>query len=165
MAGFYDESISNGLGWRAVLFVSGCPHNCPGCQNKAAQDFQYGQAFDKDEIIQRIKENSILKGVTISGGEPLCPENIADVLDFIRTVKKEKPNFNIWCYTGYTMEQLENRKDPITDQCLAEINVLVDGRFVEQKKNPTLKFRGSENQRIIDVKNSLKNNKIVQLAI
>lgn len=165
MAGFYDESISNGLGWRAVLFVSGCPHNCPGCQNKAAQDFQYGQAFHKDEIIQRIKENSILKGVTISGGEPLCPENIADVLDFIRTVKKEKPNFNIWCYTGYTMEQLENRKDPITDQCLEEINVLVDGRFVEQKKNPTLKFRGSENQRIIDVKNSLKSNKIVQLAI
>ena len=165
MAGFYDESISNGLGWRAVLFVSGCPHNCPGCHNKAAQDYKYGEKFNKKEIIERIKVNSILKGVTISGGEPLCPQNIAEVLDFIKEVKKEKPNFNVWCYTGYTIEQLENRNDSVTDECLKQINVLVDGRFVEQKKNPTLKFRGSENQRIIDVVNTLKENKVVTMKI
>ncbi len=165
MAGFYDESISNGLGWRAVLFVSGCPHNCPGCHNKAAQDYKYGEKFNKKEIIERIKANSILKGVTISGGEPLCPQNIAEVLDFIKEVKKEKPNFNVWCYTGYTIEQLENRNDSVTDECLKQINVLVDGRFVEQKKNPTLKFRGSENQRIIDVVNTLKENKVVTMKI
>lgn len=165
MAGFYDESISNGLGWRAVLFVSGCPHNCPGCHNKAAQDYKYGEKFNKKEIIERIKANSILKGVTISGGEPLCPQNIAEVLDFIKEVKKEKPNFNVWCYTGYTIEQLENRHDSITDECLSQINVLVDGRFIEQKKNPTLKFRGSENQRIIDVANTLKENKVVTVKL
>lgn len=165
MAGFYDESISNGLGWRAVLFVSGCPHNCPGCHNKAAQDYKYGEKFNKKEIIERIKANSILKGVTISGGEPLCPQNIAEVLDFIKEVKKEKPNFNVWCYTGYTIEQLENRHDSVTDECLSQINVLVDGRFIEQKKNPTLKFRGSENQRIIDVVNTLKENKVVTMKI
>ena len=165
MAGFYDESISNRLGWRAVLFVSGCPHNCPGCHNKAAQDYKYGEKFNKKEIIERIKANSILKGVTISGGEPLCPQNIAEVLDFIKEVKKEKPNFNVWCYTGYTIEQLENRNDSVTDECLKQINVLVDGRFVEQKKNPTLKFRGSENQRIIDVANTLKENKVVTMKI
>lgn len=165
MAGFYDESISNGLGWRAVLFVSGCPHNCPGCHNKAAQDYKYGEKFNKKKIIERIKANSILKGVTISGGEPLCPQNIAEVLDFIKEVKKEKPNFNVWCYTGYTIEQLENRHDSVTDECLSQINVLVDGRFIEQKKNPTLKFRGSENQRIIDVANTLKENKVVTMKI
>ena len=89
MAGFYDESISNGLGWRAVLFVSGCPHNCPGCHNKIAQDYNYGEDFNEDKIIERIKENSILNGITISGGEPLCKENIATVNNFIEKVKKE----------------------------------------------------------------------------
>ena len=95
IAGFYDESISNGLGWRAVLFVSGCPHHCPGCHNQQAQDYNYGKEFNKQEILNRIQENSILKGITISGGEPLCKENIAEVVDFIKDVKKIKPNFNI----------------------------------------------------------------------
>ena len=88
MAGFYDESILNGLGWRAVLFVSGCPHNCPGCHNKIAQDYNYGEEFNEDKIIERIKENSILNGITISGGEPLCKENIATVNNFIEKVKR-----------------------------------------------------------------------------
>ena len=165
IAGFYDESISNGLGWRAVLFVSGCPHNCPGCQNKVAQDFKYGEAFNEQEIIDRIAKNSILKGITISGGEPLCPENIPEVLKFIKDVKKVRPNFNVWCYSGYTLEQLEARNDDITKECLREIDVLVDGRFVESMKDPTLKFRGSTNQRIIDIHSSLAKNSVVQLAI
>jgi len=81
IAGFYDESISNGLGWRAVLFVSGCPHHCPGCHNSKAQDFNYGQDFQKEEIINRICENSILKGVTLSGGDPLTRKDIYEIIE------------------------------------------------------------------------------------
>lgn len=165
MAGFYDESISNGLGWRAVLFVSGCPHNCPGCHNKVAQDYAYGQKFNKQEIIDRIMDNSILKGITISGGEPLCKENIPEVLDFIKEVKQKRPNFNVWCYTGYTLEQLEERNDEITNECLTQIDVLVDGRFVESRKDPNLKFRGSSNQRIIDVNKTFAEKQVVQLVV
>lgn len=165
MAGFYDESMSNGLGWRAVLFVSGCPHHCPGCHNKVAQDYNYGQEFNKEEIINRICENSILKGITISGGEPLCKENIPEVLDFIKDVKKVRPNFNVWCYSGYTLEQLEQRNDEVTKETLKEIDVLVDGRFIEEQKKPGLKFRGSANQRILDVQKCLQENKPVEMAI
>ena len=165
MAGFYDESISNGLGWRAVLFVSGCPHHCPGCHNEIAQDYNYGEEFKENEIIERIKNNSILNGITISGGEPLCKENIAEVNHFIEEVKKEKPNFNVWCYTGYTLEQLKNRNDDVTNKTLNNIDVLVDGRFVQERRNPEIKFRGSDNQRILDLKSCLQEEKIVELSI
>ena len=163
LAGFYDESISNGLGWRAVVFVSGCPHNCMGCQNKIAQDFEYGQKFEKEELIAKMKENSILKGVTLSGGEPLCRENVPEILDFVKTVRREIPSFNIWCYTGYTMEELVNRHDEQLDECLKEIDVLVDGKFIQEKKEPGLKFRGSSNQRIIDLKETMQNKTIKQI--
>ena len=163
IAGFYDESMSNGIGWRAVLFVSGCPHDCPGCHNKIAQDYNYGEDFDQKTIINRIKENSILKGVTISGGEPLCNENIKDVNNFIEALKKEKPELNIWCYSGYTFEELKKRNDDITNMTLNNIDVLVDGRFIEARKNPEIRFRGSDNQRILDLRKTLKENKIVEL--
>ncbi len=165
MAGFYDESISNGTGWRAVLFVSGCPHNCPGCHNKEAQNFNYGEDFNEEEILNRIKDNSILKGITISGGEPLCKENIPEVLKFIKNVKKIKPNFNIWCYSGYTLEELLDRKDTVTNECLNEIDVLVDGEFKQDLKVPNLKFRGSSNQRIIDLKPTLKTHKFIEFNV
>ncbi|MCL2860198.1 MAG: anaerobic ribonucleoside-triphosphate reductase activating protein [Oscillospiraceae bacterium] len=163
LAGFYDESIANGLGWRAVVFVSGCPHHCKGCHNPETHNFEYGSKFEesKEEILQKIKDNSILKGITISGGEPLCMENIKGVLDFIKEVKQVRPSFNVWCYTGYTMEDLLKREDLHTNNCLKEIDVLVDGRFVEEKKNSKLKFRGSENQRLIDVK-AYHNEKIIK---
>jgi len=165
MAGFYDESISNGLGWRAVLFVSGCPHHCPGCHNEIAQDYNYGEEFKETEIIERIKNNSILNGITISGGEPLCKENISEVNNFIEKVKKEKPNFNVWCYTGYTLEQLKNRNDEVTNKTLNNIDVLVDGKFIQERKNPEIRFRGSDNQRILDLKSCLKEEKIVELSV
>ena len=165
IAGFYDESISNGLGWRAVLFVSGCPHHCPGCHNKEAQDFNYGEEFNEEEILKRIKENSILNGITISGGEPLCKENIPGVLKFIKDVKEIRPEFNVWCYSGYTLDQLIDRNDEETNKCLNEIDVLVDGRFVEKKKDPTLKFRGSSNQRILDLKPSLQTHKFIEYKL
>ena len=165
IAGFYDESISNGLGWRAVLVVSGCPHHCPGCHNKEAQDFNYGEEFNEEEILKRIKENSILNGITISGGEPLCKENIPGVLKFIKDVKEIRPEFNVWCYSGYTLDQLIDRNDEETNKCLSEIDVLVDGRFVEAKKDPTLKFRGSSNQRILDLKPSLQTHKFIEYKL
>lgn len=165
ISGFYDESISNGLGWRAVLFVSGCPHHCPGCHNKETQNFNNGTEFDQQEILDKIKDNSILKGITISGGEPLCKENIPEVLDFIKNVKRVRPEFNVWCYSGYTIEQLVDRKDDVTNECLKEIDVLVDGRFVESKKDPELKFRGSSNQRILDVQNTLKTHKCIEVKL
>ena len=168
VAGFYDESISNGLGWRAVLFVSGCPHNCPGCHNKEAQSFGYGNKFNdckKEEIIEKIKNNSILKGITISGGEPLCRENIKEVCNFIKDVKKVKKDFNVWCYSGYTLDELVKREDQDTMECLNEIDVLVDGRFKQDLKDPTLKFRGSSNQRILDVKQSLKTHQCIEMNI
>ena len=165
IAGFYDESISNGLGWRAVLFVSGCPHHCPGCHNKEAQDFNYGEEFNEEEILKRIKENSILNGITISGGEPLCKENIPGVLKFIKDVKEIRPEFNVWCYSGYTLDQLIDRNDEETNECLNQIEVLVDGRFVEAKKDPTLKFRGSSNQRILDLKQSLQTHKFIEYKL
>ena len=165
IAGFYDESISNGEGWRAVLFVSGCPHHCPGCHNQEAQDFNYGTEFNKQEILERIKENSILNGITLSGGEPLCKENIKEVHNFIKDVKAIKPNFNIWCYSGYTLDELLARNDEDTNNCLNDIDVLVDGEFKLDKKDPTLKFRGSSNQRILDVKNSLKTHQFIEYKI
>ena len=165
MAGFYDESISNGLGWRAVLFVSGCPHHCPGCHNQVAQDYNYGEEFDEKSIIERIKNNSILKGITISGGEPLCKENIAGVNKFIENIKKEKPDFDVWCYTGYTLEELKSRGDEITNQTLNNIDVLVDGKFIQERKNPEIKFRGSDNQRLLDLKRCLNEDTVVELNI
>ena len=165
IAGFYDESISNGLGWRAVLFVSGCPHHCPGCHNKEAQDFNYGTDFNKKEIIDRIKENSILKGITISGGEPLCKENIKEVCEFIKDVKKEKKDFNVWCYSGYTLDELIARNDEETNECLNQIDVLVDGEFKQELKDPRLKFKGSSNQRILDVKKSLKTHQFIEINL
>ncbi len=165
VAGFYDESIANGLGWRCVLFVSGCPHNCKGCQNKEAQSFDYGEEFNKNNYLERIKNNSILKGLTFSGGEPLCPSNIKDVYEFLQEVKKIRPDFNYWCYSGYTLEELLNRNDEITNKFLHEIDVLVDGRFIESQKDPDIYFKGSKNQRIIDLKQTFNQNKIIELDL
>ena len=165
IAGFYDESIANGLGWRAVLFVSGCPHHCPGCHNEVAQSYDYGKEFNEQEILERIQANSILNGITISGGEPLCKENIAEVNKFIQDVRKVKPNFDVWCYRGYTLEELRERNDDITNQALQNIDVLVDGKFIQERKNPEIKFRGSDNQRILDVPKCLKEKKAIILEV
>lgn len=161
LAGFYEESISNGEGWRAVVFVSGCPHRCPGCHNEKTWDFDYGEKFNKEEILNKIKENFILQGVTVSGGEPLCPENTAEVTDFMKSVKAL--GLDIWCYTGYTLEELLKRED--AKKALSYIDVLVDGKFISEQKVPNLKFRGSENQRIIDVKRSIAEGKVIEYVI
>lgn len=151
LSGVYDESMSNGLGWRGVIFVSGCPHNCLDCHNKEAQNYSYGEDYCIDTLVERFATNSILKGVTISGGEPLCPENIKNVLEFIKKMKKRKPRFNIWCYTGYTLKELKQNSLYYKD-ILLNIDILVDGPFKKELYDPNLKFRGSSNQRIIDLK-------------
>ncbi len=165
VAGFYDESISNGLGWRAVLFVSGCHHHCPSCQNEKAQAFDYGSPIDEDDLLKRMKANSILQGLTFSGGEPFAEENVQGVLHFLKRVKEELPHFNFWCYSGYTYEELVARNDETTFEILKNIDVLVDGRFILALKDEELLFRGSSNQRLIDMKKTLKENKVIELSI
>lgn len=164
IAGFYPESIANGDGYRAVLFVSGCPHACPGCHNSETQDPKYGELFTKEkraEIVEQVVNNSILKGITLTGGEPFWPPNVPFVLDFTKEILARRPDFNVWAYSGYKFSQLKNRDDSASIELLNLVDVLVDGKFIQSKYDPQLRFRGSSNQKIIQVKPSLAQNKIV----
>jgi len=159
--------IANGLGVRVSLFVSGCTHHCKNCFNQMTWDFDYGKVFDEkaeQEVIDALKPNHIA-GLTLIGGEPMEPANQRGLLPLVKKVKELYPDKNIWCYTGYLFD-LELLKESrarceVTDEFLSYIDILVDGRFVEELKDITLRFRGSSNQRIIDVKSSLQNQTIV----
>lgn len=158
--------IANGTGVRVSLFVSGCTHHCKGCFNEETWDFNYGRPFTQEvlnEIIQALKP-SYIAGLTLIGGEPLEPSNQRGLLEAIKTIKRLYPEKNIWCYTGYTFEKDildENGRAhcEITNELVSMLDILVDGEFILDKKNITLKFRGSENQRIILVKESLAKGK------
>ena len=159
--------IANGPGVRVSLFVSGCTHHCPGCFNQMAWDFGYGQPFTQqtiDEILELIKP-SYIRGLTLLGGEPFEPENQPDVVKLLRQLKEKYPQKSIWAFSGYLFDQdiLSGHLGDweITKEYLSYLDVLVDGPFVEAKKNLSLRFRGSENQRIIDVPASLARNEIV----
>ena len=159
--------IANGPGVRVSLFVSGCTHHCPGCFNQVAWDFHYGQPFTQqtiDEILEHIKPDYI-RGLTLLGGEPFEPENQPDVVKLLRQLKEKYPQKNIWAFSGYLFDRdiLSGHLGDweITKEYLSYLDVLVDGPFVEAKKNLGLRFRGSENQRIIDVPASLARNEIV----
>lgn len=162
------NDIANGPGVRTSLFVSGCNHHCKGCFNEIAWDFNYGDLFT-EEIINKIIESCnpyYISGLTILGGEPLDPKNQKDVLNLILLFKKIYPNKTIWLYTGYILEEeiLNENGSAYTKyikDIINNIDILVDGRFDEKLKDITLKFRGSSNQRIIDIKKSLKENKII----
>ena len=150
--------VANGPGVRVSLFVSGCTHRCPGCFNEVAWDFNYGQPFT-EETIQNILEMlrpSYIKGLTLLGGEPFEPQNQVDVVKLLRRVRAELPEKSIWAFSGYLFEKdmLSGRIGDLSEY-LSYLDVLVDGPFVQAKKNLSLRFRGSENQRIIDVKASL----------
>ena len=154
--------IANGPGVRVSLFVSGCTHRCPGCFNEVAWDFAYGEPFTQqtiDDLIKMLSANHI-KGLTLLGGEPFEPQNQPEVLNLLRQVKAELPDKSIWAYSGYIFEKdiLAGRLGPkeITEELISYVDVLVDGPFVQSKKNLSLRFRGSENQRLIDVKASLQ---------
>ncbi|NLP22254.1 MAG: anaerobic ribonucleoside-triphosphate reductase activating protein [Erysipelotrichaceae bacterium] len=161
--------ISNGIGVRVSLFVSGCTHLCEGCFNKETWDFNYGTPFDKEaqnQVLDLLKPNHIA-GLTLLGGEPLHPKNQISLLPFIRKYKKLYPNKNLWCYSGYTYEEImEMIKDlPYTKELMSYIDVLVDGKYIEELKDIRLKFKGSSNQRIIDLKKSLTQNNIILLKL
>lgn len=151
--------IANGTGVRVSLFVSGCTNNCEGCFNKEAQDFNYGLKYTKETenlILESLKPDYI-EGLSLLGGEPFEIKNQEVVLDLVKKVKKEYPNKNIWCYSGLTIEELLNRKNNITNKLLKSIDILVDGRFIKNLKDPSLEFRGSTNQRIININEYFKN--------
>ena len=154
----YD--VANGTGVRVSIFVSGCTHHCKHCFNEETWDFNYGRPFSEtevDQIVEYLKPDYVA-GLSVLGGEPFEPSNQEGLLPLLQAVKKEYPEKDIWCYTGYLFDKqiLEDmcRKSEVTRQMLSCIDILVDGRFVEEKKNLKLRFRGSENQRIIDVKKS-----------
>lgn len=159
--------VANGLGCRTSLFVSGCTHQCKNCFNKELWDFNFGNPFTKDIltfILDTLKPDYI-DGLTLLGGEPLELENQGAVLDIISAVKQTYPKKTIWLYTGSTWEQLmdniTNKTQPLLVPILNQIDVLVDGPFINEEKDIRLNFRGSRNQHIIDVKESLKTNQIV----
>lgn len=152
----YD--IANGPGVRTTIFLTGCTLNCKNCFNKEYQDFNYGSVFDEkafDEVMDCLADDNI-RGLSVLGGEPF--DNLHGLKDFLAKVR-EGTDKDIWVYSGYTFEELM-KKDGSMD-VLDKIDVLVDGRFVEEKKDLKLKFRGSSNQRIIDVKRTIKENKIL----
>lgn len=159
------NDISNGPGIRTSLFVSGCRIHCNNCFNKMTWDFLFGKPFTIDvqnEIIESLK-SPYITGLTILGGEPFEKENQESLYPFIKRVREEFPDKSIWMFSGYTYEVIKNGKQHFeyTDKILELIDVLVDGPFVEDLKDITLKFRGSRNQRIIDVKETLALNKVV----
>ena len=155
--------IANGPGVRVSLFVSGCSHRCPGCFNEEAWDYNFGQPFTQDTIdsILAMLAPSYIQGLTLLGGEPFDPKNQAGVVELLRQVKAQLPEKSIWAFSGYLFDKdILSGQLGDTSEYLSYLDVLVDGPFVEAKKNLSLRFRGSENQRLIDVPASLQAGKI-----
>lgn len=149
--------IANGIGVRVSLFVSGCTNHCEGCFQPETWDFNYGNNFTEEtenRILEMLAPDYIC-GLTVLGGEPFEPENQRVLVDFLRKVRQKYPEKSIWCFTGFTLEMLETEGThchcEVTEEMLSLIDVLVDGRFDKNKKNISLRFRGSENQRLIDL--------------
>ena len=159
--------IANGPGVRVSLFVSGCTHHCKGCFNEVAWDFNYGQPFTQDtvDMILEMLKPAYVKGITLLGGEPFEPQNQPALVDLLRQIKAMYPDKSIWAFSGYLFDKdilAGKLGDPsITREFLSYLDVLVDGRFVEEKKDLTLRFRGSSNQRLIHVPSSLQQGQVV----
>ena len=159
ISGIVDDSIVDGPGLRYTIFVQGCPHGCPECHNPQTHSFEENKRVTLGQLMSEIKENPLLYGVTFSGGEPFCqPEAF---FSLAMALKEMRSDLNLMAYSGYTYEELKEMHDESVDKLLSVIDFLVDGRFILEKKDLTLLFRGSSNQRVIDVKQSLAQNKIV----
>lgn len=166
-AAIKKTDVANGPGVRVSLFVSGCTHHCKGCFNAETWDFSYGKPFDSEAEAEIFKalDHSYIRGFSLLGGEPFEEANRKGLAGLLKRIKERFPQKDIWCYSGYTFDDdmlswvKKGSKD--TEEMLSSIDVLVDGEFVEAKKNLRLPFRGSENQRIIDVPQSLKEEKVV----
>ncbi len=155
--------VANGPGVRVSLFVSGCGHRCEGCFNPETWDFGFGAPFGEAEVekILTFLAPDHIRGLSLLGGEPFAPENQRAVLELVRRARRERPEKTIWCYSGYLFEELaENRVGTHSRSLLEELDVLVDGPFVLKKKDLGLRFRGSSNQRIIDVPASLQTGEV-----
>ena len=167
-AAIKKRDIANGIGVRVSLFVSGCTHHCKNCFNQETWDFSYGTPFTKEteELLLQALEPSYIHGLTLLGGEPLEPCNQAALLPVLQTVRARYPQKTIWCYTGYILESdllssTGRAYCPETPSLLSLVDVLVDGPFVEAQKNIQLAFRGSENQRLIDLPKTLSEGRCV----
>lgn len=158
---YYGEikncDIANGIGVRVTLFVSGCTNRCKGCFQPETWDFSYGKPYTKeteDSLIELLRP-SYITGLTLLGGEPFEPSNQREIVKLLRRVKSELPLKTVWAFSGFTLESLLEREPhprcEVTDEMLSMIDVLVDGKFEEDKKDISLRFRGSSNQRIIDM--------------
>ena len=151
LAGIEYDSLVNGEGTRTTIFAQGCRHHCPGCFNPETHDFNGGELFEVKEVFEKVKDDPFLDGVSFSGGDPLeQPEAFAELAEMIKT---NNPDRNIWCWTGYKLEYLLKNKihEPGMKKLLDSIDVLVDGRFEQSLFSELLKYRGSSNQRIIDM--------------
>ena len=158
IAGIVNDSIVDGPGFRLTIFAQGCPHACPGCHNPQTHDFAGGYEIDTDEIIDKMKKNPLLDGITLSGGDPLCQSQACTLL----AKAAHAAGLNVWCYTGYTFEEIMRGKDE-WKALMREIDVLVDGRFEIENRSLECKFRGSRNQRLINVKASIEQKKAICL--
>ena len=155
-ASLLKNDMVNGEGVCVSLFVQGCPHKCPGCFNPESWDFNGGEEVPVDlkgQIIKAISANGLMRNFSILGGEPLCDENLQFVHDIISVVRSAYPKIHIFLWSGYTLEELQERKDNKTlREILQKIDTLIDGRFIEEERDITLKMRGSKNQRIINMR-------------
>ena len=152
IAGIYWDDTAAAPGISLSVYFSGCHFHCPGCHNPEAQDFNYGREYDTDirqEIMQKLNKNGVMRTLSILGGEPLNKENIGDVLNLIGWCKLDYPDLKIYVWTGYTIEELEARDDDDVRAVLRNITCLIDGRYEQDKRDTTLPLRGSSNQRII----------------
>ena len=163
--------VANGEGVRVSVFVSGCNHHCKGCFNECAWDFNYGEKFTEkqEEEVLKDLDHDYISGLTLLGGEPLEPANQEGLLPLVKKAKEKFPDKKIWCYTGFDFEKdvvgKMAKQSDTTKELLKYIDVVVDGKFEEDKKDLKLKFRGSSNQRILDVQESLKENKLVEYKL
>lgn len=162
------RDIANGPGVRVVLFVSGCTHHCKGCFQPQTWDFNYGEEYTAEteqELIDALVPDFI-DGLTLLGGEPFEPENQKELITLLRRLRKELPQKTVWAFSGYTFEELTGKTESrarceVTDEMLSLVDVLVDGEFQLDKRNISLQFRGSENQRLIDLPQTFQNGEII----
>ncbi len=164
-----DCDIANGIGVRITLFVSGCTNHCKNCFQPQTWDFDFGEPFTEEteeKLLEMLKPDYI-NGLTLLGGEPMEPQNQRALVPFLKRVREAYPNKNVWCFTGFTYEVLKtdgsHPRCEVTDEMLSLIDVLVDGRYVDELKDLTLQFRGSSNQRLIDMVKTRENGEVTLL--
>ncbi len=164
-----DCDIANGIGVRITLFVSGCTNHCKNCFQPQTWDFDFGEPFTEEteeKLLEMLKPDYI-NGLTLLGGEPMEPQNQRALVPFLKRVREAYPNKNIWCFTGFTYEVLKtdgsHPRCEVTDEMLSLIDVIVDGRYVDELKDLTLQFRGSSNQRLIDMVKTRENGEVTLL--